>query len=122
MIAFKVLKPTVTGTTTYNEDTFGGSGGQPDWTGYILDATTATAITVNLPKANLCEGKTITFLTVNPSLRTITINAASGETIIYGGQSNAFIANSVNHGMVGFACNGTRWYTIASDNTILPGA
>lgn len=116
MIAFKTLKAG-SASTTFDERQIGGSGGQADWGGYILDATTA-AIVVRLPNISLCEGRVITFIAKNPSARSIVIATPAGtpQRIVMGGTETASISNAADFGQVILACDGFRWFGI-SDGT-----
>jgi hypothetical protein len=62
----------------------------------------------------LAEGKVITFTTINPSSRNVTIStpAASGEVIIITSLSQSSINNAADFGYVMLFCNGTRWHAL----------
>lgn len=118
MIAYKRLRATPGNVSTnFDERDIGGSGGQPDFAGYRLDATGVTAtfaMTIKLPRVNQCEGKMIHFITVNPNLKFIQIGTPTGSTerIVANSTETATLTNSVDFGQVLLACDGTRWFAI----------
>ena len=112
-IGFKKLTSITSAVNTFDERQVGLTGGQDNF-GYILDATVG-AITLRLPKISLCEGKTITFHTVNPSGRNVIVAVPAGSTdkiVINSAEVNQ-IANTADFGQVSLVCNGTRWFAIS---------
>jgi len=111
MISYKTLTAVGSATNTFNESVIGGAGGQPDWNSYLIVPGTANC-TINLPRANQCEGKTIQFVSRNPNAKTITITPASGDTFILAQSTNTSISTVDLFCQVNLFCDGTSWWVI----------
>lgn len=114
MIAYKRLIGTTSAVTTFDERQIGGTGGEPGFNGFRIDATIGP-VTIRLPKISLCEGKAIHFISINPSGRNVVIAVPAGSTdkIVISASETSQVSNTADFGQVYLFCDGARWFALS---------